>query len=121
MAVYSRGCIYHQRNRRRREAMTSTLQGKVAIVTGGGAGIGGGIARRLAEDGANVLVADVSAESAKENAATISKEGGWGEAEVARYRGCARCVCAELHWSSGDASGRGQTWGNQGHGAGTLL
>jgi NAD(P)-dependent dehydrogenase (short-subunit alcohol dehydrogenase family) len=62
--------------------MTSTLQGKVAIVTGGGAGIGGGIARRLAEDGASVLVADLSAESAKANAATINRESGWGPAEA---------------------------------------
>ena len=35
------------------------LKGKVAIVTGGAAGIGKAIAARLAQDGAQVVVADV--------------------------------------------------------------
>ncbi|MFM9107446.1 MAG: SDR family NAD(P)-dependent oxidoreductase, partial [Chloroflexota bacterium] len=34
--------------------------GKVAIVTGGGAGIGLAIARRLSAEGARVVAADVS-------------------------------------------------------------
>jgi len=38
------------------------LKGKVAIVTGGGRGIGMVIAARLARDGAKVMLADVSAE-----------------------------------------------------------
>jgi NAD(P)-dependent dehydrogenase (short-subunit alcohol dehydrogenase family) len=36
------------------------LKGQVAIVTGGATGIGGATARRLAEEGAHVLVADVN-------------------------------------------------------------
>jgi NAD(P)-dependent dehydrogenase (short-subunit alcohol dehydrogenase family) len=39
-----------------------TLDGRVAVVTGGAAGIGGGISRRLAEAGATVVVNDVDAE-----------------------------------------------------------
>jgi 2-deoxy-D-gluconate 3-dehydrogenase len=41
------------------------LAGKTAIVTGGAVGIGLGISRRLAEAGANVLLADLNAENAE--------------------------------------------------------
>ena len=35
------------------------LDGKIAVVTGGGAGIGGGISRRFAAEGATVVVNDI--------------------------------------------------------------
>ena len=37
------------------------LEGKVAIITGAGQGIGEAYARRFAEEGATVVVADVNA------------------------------------------------------------
>lgn len=41
--------------------MSGALQGKVALVTGAGAGIGAGIARRFAHEGAHVVVAEYDA------------------------------------------------------------
>lgn len=52
------------------------LAGQVAIVTGGAQGIGGATARRLAEEGARVLIADVDGALAEQNAATIRDAGG---------------------------------------------
>ncbi len=48
------------------------LQGKVALVTGGGGAIGAAICRRFAEAGAKVVVADRNAEAA----AAVAKETG---------------------------------------------
>src|SRR5215204_2186440 len=54
----------------------SSVQGKVAIVTGGGMGIGGATARRLAKEGAKVLIADANLDAAKENVDRIRTAGG---------------------------------------------
>jgi len=48
-----------------------TLEGKVALVTGGGRGIGRGIALRLARDGADVAVVDMRADEAAAVAAEV--------------------------------------------------
>ena len=56
------------------------LAGQVAIVTGGAQGIGGATARRLAEEGASVLIADRDDASAARNLATIRGAGGIAEA-----------------------------------------
>lgn len=50
--------------------MTKRLSGKVALVTGGGQGIGKAISLKLAQDGANVIIADLNLD----NAETVKKE-----------------------------------------------
>jgi 3-oxoacyl-[acyl-carrier protein] reductase len=52
------------------------LAGRTALVTGGGAGIGAGVAERLARDGAPVLVADNNLEAAPRVADGIRAGGG---------------------------------------------
>lgn len=54
------------------------LTGQVAIVTGGARGIGGATARRLAEEGARVLVVDTDGEEAQRNVERIRSGGGEG-------------------------------------------
>jgi 3-oxoacyl-[acyl-carrier protein] reductase len=52
----------------------SLLEGRVALVTGAARGIGFATARRLAEQGASVLVADIDGAAAQESAAAIADE-----------------------------------------------
>jgi len=52
------------------------MDGKVAIVTGSGRGIGQEIAFRLVRDGAKVVINDIDEAPAKETIAAIEKMGG---------------------------------------------
>ena len=53
--------------------MMKNLKGKNAVVTGAAKGIGRGIAERFAQEGVNVLVADILGEEAKAAAAELTK------------------------------------------------
>jgi NAD(P)-dependent dehydrogenase (short-subunit alcohol dehydrogenase family) len=52
------------------------LEGKVAIVTGGGQGVGEGIALALGAEGAAVVIADKNADTAERTARKIADRGG---------------------------------------------
>ena len=52
-----------------------TLEGKIALVTGAGQGIGKATALLLAKDGADVAVADINAEAVERTCAEITKLG----------------------------------------------
>jgi hypothetical protein len=53
-----------------------SLDGKVAIVTGAGSGIGEAIGLELARRGAQVVIADINEDAAKRVAAAIADNGG---------------------------------------------
>ncbi|MEU4654892.1 SDR family NAD(P)-dependent oxidoreductase [Streptomyces sp. NPDC023723] len=57
-----------------------TAGGRVAVVTGGGAGIGRAIAERLADDGFKVAVIDIDAAATDDTASSIGKAGGTARA-----------------------------------------
>lgn len=56
--------------------MTRSLNGRVAVVTGAGSGIGRAIAIRLAEDTAKIAIWDINAAGAEETAKMIRDAGG---------------------------------------------
>ena len=52
------------------------LAGRTAIITGGAQGIGRATAHRFADEGANVMLADVEAEAGRETVSSIEDAGG---------------------------------------------
>lgn len=62
------------------------LRDRVAVVTGAGQGIGRGIARRLAEDGATVVIADINGDWASETEKLIRDKGGRAVVQVTDVR-----------------------------------
>ena len=56
--------------------MLRRLEGRVAVVTGGGGGLAGGICTRLVRDGAAVVCADVSLEKAEGVVGRVAEGGG---------------------------------------------
>jgi NAD(P)-dependent dehydrogenase (short-subunit alcohol dehydrogenase family) len=66
------------------------LADKLAVVTGGGAGIGAAISRRLAAAGATVAIAEIDPARAEQARAAIATGGGRAEAHVVDVRDAAQ-------------------------------
>ncbi|MDW4907708.1 SDR family oxidoreductase [Streptomyces sp. ADMS] len=52
------------------------ITGKTALVLGGGGGIGGAVAQVLAEEGANIAIADINLQAAQKRAEVVKSVGG---------------------------------------------
>lgn len=75
--------------------MSNRLQGKVAIVTGGGAGIGEAISKKFAQEGATVVVAGLPNDPVRDVADEIVKSGGRAvafEGDLGKYATAQDCV-----------------------------
>jgi 3-oxoacyl-[acyl-carrier protein] reductase len=60
------------------------LKDKVAVITGAAAGFGEGMARRFAEEGAKVVVADLNAKDAERVAGEIGSSAIWVQTDVSQ-------------------------------------
>jgi NAD(P)-dependent dehydrogenase (short-subunit alcohol dehydrogenase family) len=69
-------------------SMSGLLDHKLALITGGGSGIGEGIARAMAAAGARVIVADRNAEGAARVAASIGGDAASYELDVTDRAAC---------------------------------
>lgn len=83
------------------------LEGQTAVVTGAAQGLGAALARRLAVEGCNVVLADINGDKARAAAQAIARDTGRGvvgmQADVTDTLSCAAVVDQALHsWNKLD-------------------
>ncbi|MCP9948159.1 SDR family NAD(P)-dependent oxidoreductase [Actinomadura madurae] len=75
------------------------LQDKVIVVAGGATGIGAATARRLAEEGAKVVIGDINPTGAKDTVEEIRAHGGHAvahEFDISSEESCAALMAAAV-------------------------
>ena len=75
------------------------LKGKTALITGAGSGYGAGIAQRFAQEGANVLVADINEANGRQICEKIKAAGGqasFARADVSKAEDVAHLLASAL-------------------------
>ena len=90
--------------------MANLLDGHIALIIGGGSGIGRGIAKAYAEHGATVIAADINLEGAQETVAQIGGNSARAEElDVTDRAACDGRAAAGGRLSRGQALGAGRT------------
>ena len=80
--------------------MTGRMNGKVAIVTGGGSGMGQATAQKFVAEGARVLITDIDVEAGEKVAAEIGENVRFANQDVADEQGW-KDVVAEVQSAFG--------------------
>jgi NAD(P)-dependent dehydrogenase (short-subunit alcohol dehydrogenase family) len=65
--------------------MAGRVQDKIALITGGGSGIGRATSLLFAKEGAKVVVADYNAEGGERTVRMIKDHGGWLLSDAASF------------------------------------
>ncbi|WP_332690347.1 SDR family NAD(P)-dependent oxidoreductase, partial [Bosea sp. (in: a-proteobacteria)] len=76
--------------------MNGRLQGRVALITGAGSGLGKAVAQRFAAEGARVVVTDIADEAGRAVAAEIGDAAAFVHCDHTSSEECTRAVAFAL-------------------------